>query len=194
MMKRSTILLAVKHLLLLGASMALSQLGSPTAFAQQGGAALYSKNCAQCHEQSAAETRVPSRSTMAAMPAVDILRALESGPMASVAKDISQADRTAIAEFISSKHSAQDSGTLPKDAVCQNTPEMPEPAGMQWNGWGNSITNSHLQSAAAAGIAPETVGRLKLKWAFGFRGAVNASAQPTVVGGRVSLAFGGRSL
>jgi polyvinyl alcohol dehydrogenase (cytochrome) len=38
-----------------------------------------------------------------------------------------------------------------------------------------------------AQLAGEDVPRLKLKWAFGFPGAVRAIAQPTVVGGRVFI-------
>ena len=36
-----------------------------------------------------------------------------------------------------------------------------------------------------ARLAPSDVARLKLKWAFGFRGATRSVAQPTIFGGRV---------
>jgi polyvinyl alcohol dehydrogenase (cytochrome) len=53
-----------------------------------------------------------------------------------------------------------------------------------WNGWGG-LTNARFQDAAGAQLTPEQVGRLKLKWAFGFPGAKAVYGQPTVVGGRV---------
>ncbi len=54
-----------------------------------------------------------------------------------------------------------------------------------WNGWGNDVSNARFQPAKAAGISPEQVPNLKLKWAFGFPGAEEVYGQPTVAGGRV---------
>ena len=55
--------------------------------------------------------------------------------------------------------------------------------GPRWNGWGVDINNSRFQPTAMAGLTPEQVPRLQLKWAFGFPGASTANAQPTIVGG-----------
>ena len=57
-----------------------------------------------------------------------------------------------------------------------------------WNGWGVDSSQHRFQPAAMARLAPSDAGRLKLKWAFGFPGAVRSVAQPTIFGGRV---FGG---
>ena len=54
-----------------------------------------------------------------------------------------------------------------------------------WNGWGNDLQQRRFQSALAAGMDPRTVGRLRLKWAFAFPGANQASSQPAVAGGRL---------
>jgi polyvinyl alcohol dehydrogenase (cytochrome) len=54
-----------------------------------------------------------------------------------------------------------------------------------WSGWGNDPQQRRFQSALAAGIDPRSVGRLRLKWAFAFPGANQASSQPAVAGGRV---------
>jgi polyvinyl alcohol dehydrogenase (cytochrome) len=54
-----------------------------------------------------------------------------------------------------------------------------------WNGWGVDSSQHRFQPADMARLAPSDVGRLKLKWAFGFRGAVRSVAQPTIFGGRV---------
>ena len=57
--------------------------------------------------------------------------------------------------------------------------------GPAWNGWGDNTTNTRYQDGAAAGFTAAQVPRLKVKWAFGFPGDLDANAQPTVVGGRV---------
>jgi polyvinyl alcohol dehydrogenase (cytochrome) len=175
--------------------LSLVSLACPPAFSQQSGAALYFKSCAQCHEQGSQEVRAPTRGVMAAMTADAILRAMESGVMATVSKDISQADKVAIAQFMSGKRVEQKLGALPDGGRCHET-AAPAPAldGPQWNGWGNDLTNSRFQSAAATAITPENVQNLKLKWAFGFQGAFSANAQPTVVGGRVFVGGGDRKV
>jgi polyvinyl alcohol dehydrogenase (cytochrome) len=164
------------------------------ALSQQSGEALYLSNCAQCHEQGSQGIRAPTRSVMAAMTADEILRTLESGVMATVSRNISQADKVAISQFVSGKRVEQKLGALPDGGRCHETAPAPALDGPQWNGWGNGITNSRFQSAAATAITPENVQNLKLKWAFGFQGAFSANAQPTVVGGRVFVGGGDRKV
>lgn len=52
-----------------------------------------------------------------------------------------------------------------------------------WNGWGVTPSNARFQPAVAAGLSADSVGRLQLKWAFGFPGANMAFSQPAVAGG-----------
>ena len=131
---------------------------------------------------------------MAAKSADEILRTLQSGVMAIAAKDVSEADKIAIAEYLSGKRLEQKRGALADGGRCQATLPVSTSEGPQWNGWGNDITNSRFQSAAAAAITPETVKKLKLKWAFGFEGAISANAQPTAVGGRILVGGGDRKV
>ncbi len=75
-----------------------------------------------------------------------------------------------------------------------------------WNGWGVDLRNTRFQPAKDAGLTPEQVSGLKLKWAFGVPEAKAIIGQPTVAGGRVFIsgdtpveigstaAFGCRSL
>jgi polyvinyl alcohol dehydrogenase (cytochrome) len=55
----------------------------------------------------------------------------------------------------------------------------------QWNGWGRGIDNTRYQPEPA--IRATDVPKLALKWAFGYSGG-GASAQPTIVDGRVFVA------
>jgi polyvinyl alcohol dehydrogenase (cytochrome) len=54
-----------------------------------------------------------------------------------------------------------------------------------WNGWGVDSSQHRFQPSMMARLAPDDVPRLKLKWAFGYPGAVRAFAQPTIVAGRL---------
>ena len=57
--------------------------------------------------------------------------------------------------------------------------------GASWNGWGIDLQNARHQTAAAAGLTPADVPRLKLKWSFGFAGASASGSQVSIVGNRV---------
>lgn len=160
------------------------------------GAALFKEHCAMCHvaagangNESAAPGRVPSMQVLAQKTREEILRALESGPMVIYGNRVSEAERRAIAAFLSSK--AGDSAELARANLCA-TSEPISAAGLRsaenWNGWGIDILNTRYQRHTP--IRADNVAGLKLKWAFGIPDASTAYGQPTVVGGRLFLGSG----
>jgi polyvinyl alcohol dehydrogenase (cytochrome) len=152
----------------------------------QDGAALYRQNCAACHD--AGVERAPSRDALQTMSAERVLTALENGAMLSMASRMSALDRRAIAQFITGKAlSARDlTMTPPAQAMCAAASPFGNPtAAPGWNGWGDNTSNTRFQTGPAAGLTAAQVPRLKVKWAFGFPGDLDANAQPTVVAGRV---------
>jgi len=152
------------------------------ALADDGGA-VYQKHCAQCHDRGV--ERAPQRDAMKLMTPERVLAALTNGKMAEQGKALTVAEARAVAAFVT----AQPFGMV--ESVAQGLCADPAAAfdrpfaGPYWNGWGVDAANSRLQPAAMAGLTAEQVGRLKLKWAFGFPGGIRALAQPTVVGGRI---------
>ena len=106
---------------------------------------------------------------------------------------MTDAQKKALAEFMASRPlgSARQGDGRSMPNQCTSNPALADPAqGRGWNGWGNGLANTRFQSATAAGLTAAQVPRLKLKWAFGFPTGVSANAQPTVVAGRVFVAFG----
>jgi polyvinyl alcohol dehydrogenase (cytochrome) len=161
-------------------------LAGASGLSAQDGATLYRQNCAACHD--AGVDRAPARDALQAMPAERVLNALENGAMLSMASRMSGADRRALAQFVSGKSlSARDLSTTPPTlAMCAAASPFGNPTGApSWNGWGSNTSNTRFQNAAAAGLTAAEVPRLKVKWAFGFPGDLDANAQPTVVSGRV---------
>ena len=73
-------------------------------------------------------------------------------------------------------------GACPDDGAAAFADPLNKP---HWNGWGVGPTQHRFQPADMARLAPSDAARLKLKWAFGFRGAARSVAQPTIFGGRV---------
>src|SRR5215831_11825061 len=170
--------------------LAVLTLASPAA--GQDGAVLYRRDCATCHDMGV--DRAPSRETLQTMTAERVLAAMESGPMISMASRDSGADRRAIAQFVAGKSlSVRDlSTTPPQSAMCTSPGAFGRGAeganvsnAVNWAGWGNATDNARHQNAARAGVNAANVARLKVKWAFGFPGDLDANAQPTVYGDRV---------
>jgi polyvinyl alcohol dehydrogenase (cytochrome) len=152
----------------------------------QDGAAAYKQNCAACHD--AGVDRAPNRDALQAMTAERVLAALESGAMISMASRSTAAERRAIAQFVTGKAlSKKDVDMTPApESMCASAGNFTNPlTGPLWNGWGENTSNTRYQDGSAAGISASDVGRLKVKWAFGFPGDLDANAQPTIVGGRV---------
>lgn len=155
------------------------------AMAQQpDAAALYQKHCAVCHDASAA-TRAPARSALRQASPEVILQALDQGTMKEQGSTITHSERRSLAEFLSGKTFG--SVVESTAGVCPNkAPDLAASwTGPQWNGWGADLENTRFQPAAAAGLSAGQIGKLKLKWAFGFPGTIVSFAQPTVAGGRI---------
>lgn len=69
-------------------------------------------------------------------------------------------------------------------AFCEaDRPVFPGPTQAVWNGWSADTGNLRFQKAENAGLYVEQLGKLELKWAFGFPGDVTAFGAPVVMNG-----------
>ena len=140
----------------------------------QDGAALYQKHCAVCHE-GGGESRAPGRAALRGLSPERILVVLEAGAMFRQGLERTPAERRLLAAFLSDKpFGGEPLNPMPRSALCDNTatPFSDALSGPAWNGWGVTVTNSRFQPGPAAGLTPEDIPRLKLKWAFGFPGDI----------------------
>ncbi|HEV3331317.1 MAG TPA: PQQ-binding-like beta-propeller repeat protein [Bryobacteraceae bacterium] len=152
----------------------------------QDGATLYQSTCASCHD--GGMDRAPKRDALRAMSAAQVLAAMETGPMISMASRRSEEERRAIAQFVTGKAlGAKFETNPPKEAMCPSA--NADFSAVAWNGWGQNSANTRFQDAA--GIAAGDVPRLKVKWVFGFPGDQSANAQPTIIGSRVFVGSAG---
>ena len=100
-----------------------------------------------------------------------ILRALKSGSMKPFAQQLSPPSGPRSRSTSRGGLLAQQAAAVALDrrAVMGAQRDFVQPMeARRWNGWGADIANTRFQSAKAAGLSAETVGRLRLKWAFGF--------------------------
>jgi polyvinyl alcohol dehydrogenase (cytochrome) len=145
----------------------------------QEGAKVFQSVCATCHRDGST-VQAPLPEVLRRIPRQTILAALETGKMQGIGQSLSAAERIAVANYLGTEGVE----AIPRSAYC-SSPGPARPNAPSWNGWGIDPTNTRFQSAQAAGLAPEDVPKLKLKWAFGFPGVTTSFGSPTVYGGRV---------
>ncbi|MGH9349730.1 MAG: PQQ-binding-like beta-propeller repeat protein [Vicinamibacterales bacterium] len=140
--------------------------------------ALYTKSCGACHD--GADVRAPDRQALKLRTPDAILASMVGGSMIVQARDLSLAEKRAIAQFLGTPAPRE---APPEPALCLPAPLGDVAAGPRWTGWSADLENTRFQQHP--GLSADEVPRLKLKWAFGFPGAVVAYAQPAVAAGRL---------
>ena len=151
------------------------------------GYGIYQTNCSGCHGNPGVQ-KAPDPNTLRQMSPEKIYDALTTGAMKVVGDKLTDQQKRTVAEAVSGRNlgslASGDATRMPNR--CSTNPAMSDPAkSAGWNGWGVDVGNTRFQTAKGAGLSPENVGRLKLKWAFGFPASVAAFGQPTVVSGRI---------
>jgi polyvinyl alcohol dehydrogenase (cytochrome) len=168
--------------------LAVALIGTATvASAQQppDGAATFNRACATCHREGL--TTAPTPTVLQQLTPEGIVNSLTNGRMQVQGASLSDAERRAVAQFLTGRAPA--ASTAPAVVVnrCTTSPAMSDAATTPgWNGWGNGVANTRF--AANAGLTAADLPRLKLKWAFGYAGVNAARAQPTIAGGRLFVA------
>jgi polyvinyl alcohol dehydrogenase (cytochrome) len=149
------------------------------------GQAVFRTTCSLCHT-GAADSRAPSPESLRARSPESIVSALTGGTMRYQGLKLSGAERRAVAEYLTGKKFGTTDVTGAGMGRCTTSPAFADPSkSPSWSGWSPSVTNTHFQPAAQAGLTAEQTPQLKLKWALGFPDAELAWAQPMVASGRV---------
>ena len=185
---KPSVLLSALVLLLATSSMATAQAREPARQENTApnGSALYDANCAQCHSQTTAAANTPPRDALRQLSPEAIVTAMTFGRMQVQAIALSDAEKRAVAEFLTGKIMPPPGPPVIVNR-CASSPALSDPArGASWNGWGNGVTNTRY--ASGGGITAADLPRLTLKWAFGYAGVDSARAQPAVAGGRLFVA------
>jgi polyvinyl alcohol dehydrogenase (cytochrome) len=146
------------------------------------GAALFEDRCAVCHA-SGTDPRVPATAALRDRTPQAIVDALTTGAMREQGAELTDAQRRAIAEFLTGTPS--DVARRLQPSACSSPPPFDPSTGPRWTAWSNDLGNTRFQPAAHAGLAADHVPKLVLKWAFGFPNATSARALPTAAGGRL---------
>ncbi|HET9160676.1 MAG TPA: PQQ-binding-like beta-propeller repeat protein, partial [Caulobacteraceae bacterium] len=157
------------------------------------GAALFDARCKTCHDP--ATGRAPNRTSLAVMRPADIVDALTNGVMVPMASGLSQADKAAIARFLTEMPDAHPpaavspppvaaGGRGPSQAAARPTGvdkmcDTNGPITAQPGDWATlGVTPDMKRYQANPGLKASDVSKLKVKWAYSMAGG----GLPTVVG------------
>jgi polyvinyl alcohol dehydrogenase (cytochrome) len=159
--------------------------------AKEDGEALYRQRCATCHDGGV--SRAPSRAALAQISQESIRVALTSGSMSAQGANLTPAQIDTLGRFLSKQSPAQEQPSA-LSGLCAGSagPFAPGAHQAHWNGWGGDLSQHRFQPVEMAQLTADQVPKLKLKWAFGFAGATQAYAQPTVIGGRIFVGSANR--
>ncbi len=149
------------------------------------GLRVYKENCAGCH--SAGTGRAPQPSVLRSMRPATIYRSLTEGLMKPIAAGLSDAERIAVAEFLTERKLTS-AASEARPFTCSGRQALfdrklpPSHAG-----WGFDQANSHSVPTSAAGLTRADLGKLKLKWAYGFADSSRIRSQPSLAAGAIFI-------
>lgn len=145
------------------------------------GKALYFSDCANCHEGQI--SKAPHFSLLEQMTPRAIFAAQETGLMRGQAEAFSSAERQAVAEFISGRPMADETGNLSALACAAGSSAFDYSAPPDVDGWGMNHQNQRYLPRSVTGVDRANVAKLRLKWAFAYPDAIKARSQPVIAGG-----------
>jgi polyvinyl alcohol dehydrogenase (cytochrome) len=140
----------------------------------------FEQRCSSCHDY--AIDRTPTTDALRTKTPEQILFSLRSGTMRAQALGLSVYQMQGVAAYLTGREPAESAADVAEPNRCREPAPPLRVRLADWNGWGYDEGNSRFQSAP--GLAAADVPRLKVKWAFGYRGSY-VYGQPVIVGGRV---------
>jgi polyvinyl alcohol dehydrogenase (cytochrome) len=147
------------------------------------GGEVYLQICAACHDKGIGTA--PQRALFTFMSPQSIYRALTSGAMMAQGQGLSDADKIAVAQYLSGKTmsasaDAREPPTCKGAAAAFDFAEPPV-----FPGWGLNPAATRFIPTRVAGVDKANVGRLELKWAAAFPNAAQMRSEPALGGGAI---------
>jgi polyvinyl alcohol dehydrogenase (cytochrome) len=154
------------------------------------GAQLFEQHCEKCHGNPESGASTPAVLSLWKLNPEQVMAGVAKAPHTALT-GITDDNKKVIALYLGGRRVGADAIAEAKAMPnhCSANPAITDISSKpMWNGWGNGESNARFQSAKAAGITPDQVPNLKLKWVFGFPGADEVYGQPTIADGRVFVA------
>ncbi len=155
-----------------------------------GGEQNFAQRCVSCHAKPAG--RIPDIGALRQRSPEQLVQAMRSGAMRAQASGLSVFQMQGIAWFLTGRMPIERAAAVDEPNRCTREPRSARdanrmqsllaPLADDWNGWGRDHANTRY--APNPGFKAADLPRLRLKWAFGYRGSY-VYGQPVIVAGRV---------
>jgi polyvinyl alcohol dehydrogenase (cytochrome) len=147
------------------------------------GGEVYREHCAACHDTGVG--RAPQKILLSYMTPAAIHAALTSGVMREQGDKLTKEQKIAVAEHLARREFTADTKRTPLPMCEGNRAKFDLGKPPAFSNWGLDLASTHAIATDTAGLDRGNVGKLKLKWAFGFEGANRARSQPAIAGGAI---------
>ncbi len=145
------------------------------------GSELYKEHCASCHEGQV--YKAPNAYWLGIMSAKNLYNTMASGIMQQQASALSEQERRQIVEHLVQQPFEQ-AYVKPSYLDCRgDAAKFAAFNEDERTGWG--VDTRRFVPKDVANLDKDDISRLKLKWSFGFPGAMRARSQPTVAMGAI---------
>ena len=145
------------------------------------GAALYQQHCASCHLGQV--YKAPHQTWLEMMSQAALLKTMTEGIMAPQAAKLSEEERVQVIEYLTSRRFDAASSEQVLNYCSGESAQFAAWDNQEITGWGRDT--SRFVPQAVAQLPRNEVPRLKLKWSFGYPGALRARSQPAVAMGAI---------
>ncbi len=143
------------------------------------GRQVFTASCSACHTNPK-DVKTPSTEALAAMEPGVVLNALNNGKMRQQGSALTEEQRKAVSEFITNKKLK--TTVLPPEAYTTFSFEGNGDRIHDFSGWGGNLEATGFRTTEQAGITPENVSSLQLKWAFAVPGGTEMRSKPAIAG------------
>ena len=143
------------------------------------GKEVFTTNCVTCHGNPA-YPKAPSPEALSAMQPRVILNALDNGNMRQQASKLTEEQKEAAAQYITNK--MLKTVVMPDEAYTHFSLKDNNDSTYDYSGWGGNLEGTGFRTTQQAGITPQNVSKLELKWAFAFPDESDVRSKPAVVG------------
>lgn len=133
----------------------------------EAGQEVYEGLCVGCHDGGV--PKAPHKSMMQLMSADSVMDALTSGVMKLEAEHLSQADKIAVARYLTGKEPGEEA-QYPPVACTQAAAQFDRTKPAFHHSWGFAEGNTRAIPGEVAGLAKQDLANLTLKWAFAYPG------------------------
>lgn len=147
------------------------------------GANVYAAYCAECHDKNL--PKVPNKGILQMLAGKTVYAALTTGIMRTQGQNLSDDEKRAVAEYLTSKKVSAVPSTPPVKMCAEPLRSFDDTAMSNGAGWGLTAGSTHFVPESVAAIRKGNLAHLKLKWAFAYPDGAQARSQPAVAGGAV---------